>query len=663
MPDRYAQIYLEADLPHLDHLWDYSVPEDADLAVGSKVRVRFHGSLRDGYVMAITDHPSVDRRIRPIKRVITAQPVLTNNQIALIDAVAHHYAGSFMNVARLAVPDHHATTYELPQHPWPAPRTEQMPAGGLTHYPGGSHFLNQLEAGASLRAFWQPAPSFLTDRDGHDGWMRGFTQAAIATLRSGRNVLVLVPDAADMAALGETLTAALGVRTVARLHSQMSPATRYRNYLSILRGQARVVLGTRSAIFAPLDTIGLIMIWDESDPSYAEQRSPYPHARDCVAIRADLESASVLMASYSRSAQIQQWVEQRWLIPIELPSGQVRAVSPRMSIAMDSDFERGRNPHEHLRVPQRVFDVVRLGLMLGSVLVHVPRAGYLRGLYCSDCATPLRCEHCHGSLQIDGSAAEHESGMQPFNLSDQATCRWCARKQTLLRCGQCGSRRIRATVTGSRRTAQELAAAFPHTPVIHSSGDDRVDQIPADAHSLVVATGGAEPVCEIGYAALVILDADRLAEFPRLRAQENALRIWFNALSLVRPGQSEGRCVIAGFASSIPVQAFIRLDPAGFARHELDDRRQAGFPPAVTYICAQGDAHGVEELIDHCVQDPAFELLGPAPTDDPDVVQAIWRTDRQHAARLVDAVRHAMIDRSASGSSGSLRVSVDPYDL
>ena len=122
-----ARLALDVALPHLDRFFDYTVPEklETDAVVGARVRARFAGRLVDGFIVERPDSTPVTTKLRPLSKVVSPEPVLTSQQVALVRAVADHYAGTFADVVRLAVPPRHAATEKAVRSPWPEP---QLPA-------------------------------------------------------------------------------------------------------------------------------------------------------------------------------------------------------------------------------------------------------------------------------------------------------------------------------------------------------------------------------------------------------------------------------------------------------------------------------------------------------------------------------------------------------
>lgn len=656
-----ARVAVDIPLPHLDRLFDYSITESqtADVRPGVRVRVRFAGRLRDGYVVEVTDRTEITTKLAALSKVVSPTPVLSPAQVELIRAVADHYAGTFADVVRLAVPPRHADTENADQVSWPLPVTDEMPPGGLIGYPDGDTFLTGLSNGQPLRSYWQVSPRFVADAAGVDDWSRGFIQATVATLRSGRGVIIVVPDHRDLVKVRDGLGAVIGLGAIAELHSDLGTAARYRNYLAIIRGQAKVVIGTRPAVYAPVSDLGLICLWDDGDDLHAEPHAPYPHARDVVALRAGSEQSALLLAGHGRTAEIQAWCERGWLHPIELTAAQMRHGCAAVRAAADSDLALQRDPQgSRTRLPRLVFETIRAGLAAGPVLIQVPRAGYLPVLACQQCRSPVRCPVCQGPVQL------HRDGNRR-----RLDCAWCGRIITDWRCPVCGSRELRAPVIGSQRTAEELGRAFPGIVVRESSGDRVIDEI-GQQPALVVATPGAEPPASHGYAAAVLLDASRLLERPDLRAAEEALRRWLNAVALVRPGTDGGTVCVVGPAQVSPIQALVRLDAARHAERELADRAEARYPPAVRFITVTGPSGALNELVELLGPDCGADLLGPVELNQPPAIgqeETLWRLSLRaplaSGAELTAKVKAALAVRSARKMAGALRVRVDPAQL
>ena len=654
-----ARVAVDVSLSHLDRPFDYRVTEaqDAVAVPGARVRVRFAGTLRDGFILdrlAETEHGG---ELAPLHKVISAEPVLTAEVANLIRLVADHYAGTFADVMRLAVPPRHAATEQAARVASEGAMPTTDPCGGpLANYPTGAGYLEAVRGGGHPRAMWQVTPSAGPGGD----WALGLANAARACADSGRGAVIVVPDARDLARLEAACLLTLGRGGFSVLVAEAGPAARYRSFLAALRGEVPVVIGNRAAAFAPVPNLGLVALWDDGDDLLAEQRAPYPHTRDVLAIRAAEAKAAVLFASYGRTAELQAWLERGWLHELRQERMVVRHDAPRVKVAIDSDYALAHDPvAAAARLPHDVFDVMRAALPQGPVLVQVPRAGYLVALVCQGCREPVRCRFCAGPTRV---ASPSPSGEAPA----EASCDWCGRLQLDWECPICGSRRMRAPIVGADRTAEELGKAFPQTPVRQVLGGTAA-AVP-DSSAIVVATPGAEPPADGGYAAAVLLDAQVLLLRRDLRAAEEALRRWLNVVALVRGGAEGGSVIAVGESSARALQALVRVDPAGFAARELSERAEAGFPPAVRMVTVEGPHDALEEFRALLDPPPGAQVMGPIDLDQQDSVDAhvsrlILRAPRSAGRALATGVKEVAGIRSARKSEGALRIRVDPVAL
>ncbi|HEY5822072.1 MAG TPA: primosomal protein N' [Propionibacteriaceae bacterium] len=654
-PRPVARVAVDMPLSHLDRPFDYAVTpaQEAEAVPGARVRVRFAGKLRDGFVLervAGTDHEGA---LAELHKVVSAEPVLTPEVATLIRSVADHYAGTFSDVMRLAIPPRHAATEQA----IPGEADSQLPelgTGPLTEYPHGEGLLTALRSGASPRAAWQVTPSASPSGD----WAAGLASAARACVESGRGVVIVVPDQRDLDGLKKACEAALGRQGFAVLVGEAGPAARYRAFLAALRGRVKVVIGNRAAAYAPVHDLGLVALWDDGDDLLSEPRSPYPHARDVLALRAAQTGAGVLFAGYARTAEVQSWLNRGWLHALAQERTVVRHTAPRVKVTADSDFALARDSAARAaRLPHEVFEVMRGALPQGPVLVQVPRAGYLVALVCQSCREPAHCRFCGGPTK-----AGRGQGTQV-----QASCRWCARPQVDWECPICGSRRMRAPVVGSERTAEELGKAFPQTAVLQSSGGKVLSPVP-DAPAIVVATPGAEPPAVGGYAGAVLLDTNLLLLRADLRASEEALRRWLHVVALVRGGADGGSVIAVGESSGRALQALVRVDPGGFAARELADRADAGFPPAVKMLTVDGQTEALDDFLAHARLPDRSELLGPVelgaqPHSEVMLHRLTIRAPTADGASLVRAAKDVASIRSARKSDGAIRIRVDPVAL
>jgi primosomal protein N' (replication factor Y) len=638
--DPVARVLVDVPLAHLDRGFDYAVPASMadDARPGVRVKVRFAGRDVDGFVLeraAASEHAGT---LTPLRRVVSAEPVLQPQVAALAAELAERYAGTRSDVLRLAVPARHAATEKkdpVPAGPSPAYDPGAADAAWAGHGPAAA-FLAHLAAGGAPRAVWAAAPG--TD------WPLLVTHAVAAAAGGGRGALVVAPDGKDVARLDAALTTALGPDQHVVLTADAGPARRYRDFLAVARGQRRVVVGTRAAAFAPVADLGLVVIWDDGDDLHAEPRAPYPHARETLLLRAEREGAAALVGGFATSVEAEQLVGSGWAHLLAASREELRT-RVTVSVAGADEHALARDPLARAtRVPTEAHRTIRAALETGPVLVQTPRHGYAAALACERCRTPARCRACAGPLALRSATAP-------------PACRWCGQDDAGWSCPECGHRGLRAPVVGETRTAEELGRAFAGT-VVRTSGGDRVLADVEAEPAIVVATPGAEPVAEGGYAAVVLLDTRLLLGLAHLRAEEEALRRWMNAVALVRPG---GRAVVVGDPAHPAVQALVRWDPGGFAAREAAQRREAHLPPASRLATVTGEPGAVDDALTLLVPPPGFELLGPVPHGEGES-RAVVRVPRSHGPALSRALGEVQRVRSAR-KLDAVRIQVDPPTL
>ncbi|MBF1655283.1 primosomal protein N' [Rothia sp. (in: high G+C Gram-positive bacteria)] len=673
VPNPVARVRVDSTLPQVDRTFDYRVPAELseDAVPGARVRVLFNGHEMTGYIeerTATTDWTRTS--LLPLKSVLSRVPSVAPEIFALAEALADRYASTVANVLRLAVPPRIASLdkkyapllpgYEsaylgdsapvstsdapenaAPEHAesepstaaaassaavssatdpyaWlatpgaPAPFVLDPPAlnpdapdaaSVFSDYENGAEFIEDVAAGAATRAVMTVLPGHLEHT-----WADVLATALAAAATSGRGAIAVVPTAKNLDLLEAALAERLPADAFVRLSSDSTPHTRYHGFVKARLGRVPVVIGTRAAAYAPVANLGLVVCWDDGDSSLVEQRAPYCHARDVLLLRASAENTAALFAGFSMSSEAARLVRTRWASHVRAPRALVRDYSPRI-FSTGSEFELARDPLAAMaRIPHLAFEHARRALARGPVLVQVARSGYIPSFSCERCRMPARCGECSGPLSV-------ASG------SSVPSCSWCGHLAQQWRCSECGFTHWRYSAAGATRTAEELGRAFPNVPVISSAGDHVRASVGSEP-ALVVATPGAEPVAFGGYAAALLLDADKMLRFDSLRAPEAALRRWLNAAALVRPAALEGTVVTT--ASPSPVeQALVRWDPAWFARQELEERAQTGLPPAVRTAAVTGAEADVRAFMEEFLGSSALpervreqlRIVGPVPLD------------------------------------------------
>jgi primosomal protein N' (replication factor Y) len=637
---RVARVIVDTPLPQLDRLFDYAIPErlHASAVPGVRVNVplRSAGRIAGGYLVEVADGASFDGELSELDSVVSAAQVLTPEVARLARRIADRSAGSASDVLRLAIPPRMVRVEkawlaaEHPAQPDP-PQGRRATAPPVRGY--RAELADAVDASGRVAVDAVPRLARTSAGEWVGAWAITLAELAARCVASGRSAVIAVPDYRDLDQLRAALRDTVPEESVARLDASQSNQDRYRAFLRCLEPTPRVVIGNRSAVYAPAHDLGLIALWDDSDPLHAEPLAPYAHARDVALVRAEDEHCALAFVSNTRSIEVQRLVEVGWLTA----HSPVPAVTPRVIVTTAQSGDQTPS-----RVPDGAWRAAKDGITHGPVLVQVARPGYAPVLACATCGQAAHCAICQGPLGID------RAGAAP-------SCRWCGAIATDWSCSNCGGDRLRLVTRGSARTAEELGRAFPGARVIVSDGERRVTTVD-ERPALVVATRGAEPIAAGGYRAVLLLDGDRMLARESLNVAEDCLRWWSNAAALAAPGAP---VVLVGVGGPL-AQAMATWHQSTYASTQLADRRALRFPPAVRVATVTGTEAAVAAAIAALEPASHLDVLGPTPFDTrtsgqkqggghPDAVRAIVRFDYAHGASVASALRAAVIKSATKG--------------
>ncbi|MGP5413196.1 primosomal protein N' [Brachybacterium paraconglomeratum] len=688
-----ASVRLVGVLPHLDRPFEYAVtPDTAAAGPGMRVRVRFSGKDTEGIVLERRAEPTTDRALAPLHRLVSDDVVVPPAMMRVCEDVAERSAGTVGDVLRLALPPRHARaekadraaaekeeaaaaeaeaeaaedleSTESADDAEPAATTDAAEAGHdeqtvpaadpsaeapvaprhADRYPGLAALLSRAGSAEG------PVPRASLVLDPVDPWT-AIAAESIAALGPDRGALVIAPDQRDVARLSRVLTE----RGIAHevLAGTEGPEKRYRTFRRILRGATRVVLGSRSAAFAPVQDLALVICWDEADDLLEEPRAPYPHTRTVLQCRSAEERCALLFLAASESVTMRALTDAGYLARLDPVPAPVTAVRPRI-VAMDQYLRDREGPSGRSRLPQEAMRVLRKGLQGGPVLVQVPRTGYAPAIACTFCGTRARCPECAAPLSQRGRNG-------PLH------CTVCGRREDGYRCPECDRTHVRAMVIGSTRTAEELHRAFPDAPLKVAGGaHGPLEDEAVPEHGIVVATPGAEPAPPGRYSACLLLDADAMLGRAAFDADVEAVRRWRGAISLVRTAEEGGEVLVVGTSTLPAIRDLVAHRSALFLDRVLEDRRELDLPPFRRVAEVVGEREACRGFLETTELPDGTEVLGPVDLEGPDQAgraRAVLRIEPRRSRELAAALRSGVAARSARKDRGSLRVRLDPPDV
>jgi len=633
-----ARVLIDSPLPQLDRLFDYAIPPALADAVAPGVRVtvalRTERRLADGLVIEVADTSEFDGALAPLEAVVSPARVLAPEVWALARRVADRQAGGASDVLRLAIPRRSVAV----ERKW-------LERGAAVEVPKLAHPVEgyepglieaAIERGGRLALRSIPGVVQLPGGTWVGRWALTLAQAAVRTVIDGKSAILAVPDYRDQEQVEAALAALAPAGAVASLDARRTNAQRYAAFLGCLPhpeagNTPRIIVGNRSVVYAPAAQLGLIALYDDGDPLFAEPLAPYAHARDVALIRQEQQGCAVVFAGHTRSVEVQRLIELQFLdevVPAPRVTPKVVPTAAQQSAQRDGG-----------RVPSAAFRTATEALTQGTVLVQVARPGYVSLLACQRCGQAARCTHCAGPLQLASSHA-------------LPSCGWCGKLAGGWRCSECNGTRFRMVTRGSARTAEELGRAFPGTRVIVSDGERPVTHVDGEPRTLVVATRGAEPVAAAGYAAVILLDGERMLQRESLHVGDDCLRWWSNAAALAAPGAPT---VLVGVGGPL-AQSLTLWQQHAYAAAQLVDRKALGFPPALRVASVTGRAPAVQQALQALDGVPIRDVLGPTPVpvDGPhqaeeSLVRAVVRFDYGVGAQVATTLRGVVL-RLAAGA-------------
>jgi primosomal protein N' (replication factor Y) (superfamily II helicase) len=576
-----AKLAIQSGLPQLDRLFDYLVPEplSKSVMVGSRVKVGFGRSKRliDGFVVNLSSTSEFDGKLSEIQSVVGDRPALQPEVFSLCEQLAERSASALGELIKLAVPAHMPRTFEGHRISESESPTRCIDFSSSFD----KEFLGRL-SGDGARSFLLAEPREVS----HEGagskyfapsWTSLFLSVAVDNLNNGRSTIVVLPDYREHAVFIKAIREVGIEDDLCDYSADLPKSQQYLAFLRALDSKPRVIVGSRSAALAPAHKLGAILMFDEADGSYADQSSPYLNTRDVVLIRQSIQNCALLFSSHSISTDMMRLIDTGYVGDQTLAFA-----APRVAIS-----EPG------MRVDSHAFKAIKDGLTEGAVLVQVSSLGDSTAIYCKSCDETALCKSCSGPLWVDSSGAKK--------------CRWCNGFALDYICS-CGSSDFSLGRAGATRTAAELGRAFPNARVIESTGENRVISLPA-GKCLVVATAGAEPYVEGGYCAVVLLDARVLLARQNLRAEEEAVRVWANAVAKAR---SSAPCVLVGVTGEL-AKLFSLWNLVRIAGNEWASRQELALPPAVRMGSVTAELSMVSSISKALESNSSVVRIGPAP--------------------------------------------------
>jgi primosomal protein N' (replication factor Y) len=489
-----------------------------------------------------------------------------------------------------------------------------------------------------------------------------------AVLDSDRSGLVLVPEIGLTPAAAGAVEARFGTRT-AVLHSAQSEGERWREWQRAREGDARVVVGPRSALFSPLEDLGLIVVDEEHDAAYKQQEAPRYHARDLALVLGKRLGIPVLLCAATPSVEAAALVKRELASHLRLTRRVAGGTLPEVEIVDLRNEAPDAGEQGHTLFSRRLREAVGATLEKGDQIILLNhRRGWAPLLMCRDCGTRIECSSCSVSMVV-------------HQRSGDLRCHYCGRRVALPRCcDSCSGRLLDPVGAGTEKIAHRLGELFPEAGVAILDRDtvrrrdglrDSLGAFAAGEAQILVGTQMVAKGHHFPNVTLTgVISADALLGLPDFRAGERTFQLLTQVAGRAGRGSKAGRVIIQTYYPDHPaVRHACRHDVGAFLEEELLFRRAFSYPPvarmAVVRFESRSDsaARRATEAAARLVTAPSegLRLRGPAPAPI-ERIRGKWRWQLLLSAANRGRLRRALEEIEADQPARGVRriVDVDP---
>lgn len=435
-----------------------------------------------------------------------------------------------------------------------------------------------------------------------------------------KNLLIIFPTVREVKTFAESANARK--IEIIEYGSYLSLAERRDRYSQISSRPSSLVVGTRSAIFAPLRDIDEIIVLDEWSEHYVEQKTPYWNLREIALLRAKIEQCRIYFLSSSASLEMINHLDQGNV----LHSRRSRITSSSLKSRLFC------TPHSYL-------DLVRKSLKNGPVLITVAEKNFSNLFICQKCRNVARCS-CGGRITMI--------------KRNEYLCALCSNLSRDWRCSECESSQFVILKSGIQKVREEISKSIPNIPVFMSTQDKEISRIDSNP-AIVIATSGMEPKVENGYSAIVLLNGEELAGRPFVRAEEELLQRWFKSIQYL---SAKGVIQLSLPAQHRISQAILAGDPLRYLLKEIIERRNLGLPPSRSVIKIESRGENLNSLKSKLIHQ--FPSATVHLSHDANSLLIISTSGE--ISQCVESLRALQKVRSVQ-SKTLLKISINPYHL
>lgn len=575
---KYVNVVIDNKSDSTDSLFTYGCADgcaDDSADVGSKVYVPFAkgNRLREGYVVSLRDtvDEAMESRLKYVEKV-DQDVSLTEEMVRTAMWLKQRYLCRAIDAINLFTPPGSKAKNKKRKNPFADAKGELSSVGALTE-----------EQSAALKLIAGAVKSgehdrFLIHGITGSGKTEIYIRAAEECLREGRNAIVLVPEISLTAQIIDRFIGRFGSSEIAVLHSRLSLGERYDQWKNIRDGNVRIVIGARSAVFAPLENIGMIVVDEEHESTYKSDQTPkYDTVEVAIKRLQDKDNKGVLMlgsatpsiVSYSRAGEgiyklikLKERYNKVSLPHVEtvdmrqeLKDGNRTIISSRLYEAMKEQLEKGR-----------------------QVMLMLNRRGYSTFVSCRECGYVARCPHCGLSLTY-------------HRKKEKAVCHYCGYEEAAPQiCPECGGKYIRYFGSGTEKVEETVAALFAEytaerldLDTVRKKGEmeRKLNAFKKGKTDILIGTQLIAKGLDFKNVGLVgIISADVSLNIPDFRSPERTFQLITQAAGRAGRGEETGTVIIQTYSPDhYAVRYAAEHDYKGFYEEEKTLRQYMGYPP------------------------------------------------------------------------------------
>ena len=567
---KYVDVIVDNNTDATDGLYSYRCSFD-EVRPGASVSVPFgiHNKQMTAYVAGVSDVPPDGvKRFKDVSEIIDGA-CLTEEAMDTALWMRGRCLCRYIEAVKCFLPGY-----------TPGKRKTKDPFAGIEAEPDEARELNEEQA-AALAAI-----NSATDADRSDifllhgvtgaGKTEVYLQASARCIERGRQIIMHVPEISLTPQTVSRFMSRFGREAVAVIHSRLTPAQKGVEYAKIRAGQVKLVIGARSAVFAPFENIGLIIIDEEHESSYKSDKSPKYSGIDVAARRAMKHGAALVLGSATPSVESYSRAQSGVFKLIELRERYNRTPLPEVeTVDMSLEAKRGNRG----MLSQRLAELMRTELDEGrQVILFLNRRGYSSYVSCRDCGYVVTCRECGISMTW------HKS-------ENACICHYCGRRVRLPeRCPSCGSGMLGRFGSGTEQLEEKVAELFPDAKAERLDMDTTAKKGALEAvlsrfekkkTDILIGTQMVAKGLDFSNVGLVgIVNADVTLNVPDFRSQERCFQLVTQAAGRSGRGELRGRVVIQTLQPEAPALVYAAgHDYKGFYEHEIGVRRASSYPP------------------------------------------------------------------------------------